>query len=98
MDNMKKAFAAKLLDVKAIKLQPNAPFTWASGWKSPFYCDNRKVLSFLEHGEHIRSEFTVHRQDYLAVGLAVKLVLILELVSHRLEAVKLAVADDTVVA
>ena len=52
----------------------------------------------VEHGEHIRSEFTVHRQDYLAVGLAVKLVLILELVSHRLEAVKLAVADDTVVA
>jgi orotate phosphoribosyltransferase len=32
--------------VKAIKLQPNDPFTWASGWKSPFYCDNRKTLSF----------------------------------------------------
>ena len=31
-----------LLQIKAIKLQPAAPFTWASGWKSPIYCDNRK--------------------------------------------------------
>lgn len=46
MDTFKKEFAKKLLDVKAIKLQPNDPFTWASGWKSPFYCDNRKTLSF----------------------------------------------------
>ena len=46
MDTLKKAFAQKLLDIKAIKLQPNNPFTWASGWKSPFYCDNRKALSF----------------------------------------------------
>ena len=46
MDTLKKEFAKKLLDVKAIKLKPNDPFTWASGWKSPFYCDNRKTLSF----------------------------------------------------
>ena len=46
MDTLKKEFAKKLLDVKAIKLQPNDPFTWATGWKSPFYCDNRKTLSF----------------------------------------------------
>lgn len=46
MNTLETIFAAKLLDVKAIKLQPNAPFTWASGWKSPFYCDNRKTLSF----------------------------------------------------
>lgn len=46
MDNFKKAFAQRLLDIKAIKLQPNNPFTWASGWKSPFYCDNRKTLSY----------------------------------------------------
>ena len=38
--------AEKLLQISAIKLQPNNPFTWASGWKSPFYCDNRKTLSF----------------------------------------------------
>ena len=48
MDTLKKTFAKKLLDIKAIKLQPNDPFTWASGWKSPFYCDNRKTLSFPE--------------------------------------------------
>lgn len=46
MDTIKKSFAAKLLDIKAIKLQPSNPFTWASGWKSPFYCDNRKTLSY----------------------------------------------------
>lgn len=46
MKTLEQIFAAKLLDIKAIKLQPNAPFTWASGWKSPFYCDNRKTLSF----------------------------------------------------
>lgn len=46
MDTLKKDFASKLLNVKAINLQPNDPFTWASGWKSPFYCDNRKTLSY----------------------------------------------------
>ena len=40
--------AAELLKIKAVKLQPEQPFTWASGWKSPFYCDNRKTLSFPE--------------------------------------------------
>lgn len=46
MSNLQKIFAEKLLNVKAIKLQPEQPFTWASGWKSPFYCDNRKTLAF----------------------------------------------------
>lgn len=46
MNTLKNIFAAKLLNVKAIKLQPTNPFTWASGWKSPFYCDNRKTLSY----------------------------------------------------
>ena len=46
MSQLEKIFAEKLLNVKAIKLQPEQPFTWASGWKSPFYCDNRKTLSF----------------------------------------------------
>ena len=45
MSTLEKIFAKKLLEVKAIKLQPEAPFTWASGWKSPFYCDNRKTLA-----------------------------------------------------
>lgn len=38
--------ARKLLEIKAIKLQPGKPFTWASGWKSPIYCDNRLSLSY----------------------------------------------------
>lgn len=46
MEKTKTIFAQKLLDIKAVKLQPEQPFTWASGWKSPFYCDNRKALSF----------------------------------------------------
>ena len=46
MGTLEKLFAEKLLKVKAIKLQPANPFTWASGWKSPFYCDNRKTLSY----------------------------------------------------
>ena len=38
--------ANELLRIKAVKLQPNTPFTWASGWRSPIYCDNRKTLSY----------------------------------------------------
>ncbi|MBR4698733.1 MAG: orotate phosphoribosyltransferase [Prevotella sp.] len=56
MDNLKKAFASKLLKIKAIKLQPNNPFTWASGWKSPFYCDNRKTLSYPELRNYVKLE------------------------------------------
>lgn len=56
MDISKKAFASKLLKVKAIKLQPENPFTWASGWKSPFYCDNRKTLSFPELRNYVKLE------------------------------------------
>ncbi|HCC70291.1 MAG TPA: orotate phosphoribosyltransferase [Bacteroidales bacterium] len=46
MENNAKSIADYLLQIKAIKLQPSNPFTWASGWKSPIYCDNRKTLSF----------------------------------------------------
>lgn len=51
-----KAVAEKLLQVNAIKLNPENPFTWASGWKSPIYCDNRKVLSFPFIRDFIKSE------------------------------------------
>ena len=50
------AVAEKLLQVKAIRLNVKEPFTWASGWKSPIYCDNRKVLSFPYVREFIKSE------------------------------------------
>lgn len=51
-----KAVAEKLLQINAIKLSPQQPFTWASGWKSPIYCDNRKVLSFPFIRDFIKSE------------------------------------------
>ena len=51
-----KATAEKLLQINAIKLSPQQPFTWASGWKSPIYCDNRKVLSFPFSRDFIKSE------------------------------------------
>lgn len=56
MNPQKKDFAERLLKVKAIKLQPNEPFTWASGWRSPFYCDNRKTLSFPQLRSFIKQE------------------------------------------
>ena len=51
-----KAVAEKLLQVQAVKLNEENPFTWASGWKSPIYCDNRKVLSFPYVRDFIKSE------------------------------------------
>jgi orotate phosphoribosyltransferase len=51
-----KAVAEKLLQVGAVKLSPENPFTWASGWKSPIYCDNRKVLSFPYTRDFVKSE------------------------------------------
>jgi orotate phosphoribosyltransferase len=53
-----KAVAEKLLQIQAIKLNVEKPFTWASGWKSPIYCDNRKVLSFPYIREFIKSEMS----------------------------------------
>lgn len=52
----KKAVAEKLLQINAIKLNLENPFTWASGWKSPIYCDNRKALSFPYIREFVKSE------------------------------------------
>lgn len=58
MNTLESIFAAKLLNVKAIKLQPANPFTWASGWKSPFYCDNRKTLSYADLRTFVKVELT----------------------------------------
>ncbi|MBO6005761.1 MAG: orotate phosphoribosyltransferase [Paludibacteraceae bacterium] len=57
MNESEKKVAESLLNIKAIKLQPSDPFTWASGWKSPIYCDNRKTLSFPEIRTLVRDEF-----------------------------------------
>lgn len=51
-----KIIAEKLLQAEAIKLSPEQPFTWASGWKSPIYCDNRRVLSYPYLRDFIKSE------------------------------------------
>src|ERR1044071_9690948 len=51
-----KAIAEKLLQVNAVKLNIQEPFTWASGWKSPIYCDNRRILSFPFTRDFIKSE------------------------------------------
>ena len=47
----------KLLQINTLKIQPSSPFTWASGWKSPIYCDNRKILSYPETRTFIRDKF-----------------------------------------
>ncbi len=51
-----KHFAEKLLQIKALQINPQKPYTWASGWQSPVYCDNRKVLSFPYIRDFVKSE------------------------------------------
>ncbi len=58
MSMLERIFAEKLLKIKAIKLQPDNPFTWASGWKSPFYCDNRKTLSYPDLRSFVKLEIS----------------------------------------
>lgn len=57
MNTVAEKVASYLLDIKAIKLEPTHPFTWASGWKSPIYCDNRKTLSYPEVRSYIKEQF-----------------------------------------
>jgi len=69
------AVAEKLLQIKAIQLNPSQPFIWASGWKSPIYCDNRKVLSFPYERDFIKSElcnvlFTEYENADAIAGVA----------------------------
>ena len=58
MEQVEAMIAARLLAIKAVKLQPNQPFTWASGWKSPIYCDNRKTLSYPDLRSLIKLELS----------------------------------------
>ncbi len=55
--NSEKMIASLLMDIEAVKLSPDKPFTWASGWKSPIYCDNRKTLSYPLVRNAIAEEF-----------------------------------------
>ena len=71
MNNIKTLFAAKLLEVKAVRLQPNEPFTWASGWKSPIYTDNRKTLSFPRLRSFVKLELCHLIQEHFPEAEAV---------------------------
>lgn len=53
MQSVEKAVAKSLMEIKAVLLRPETPFIWASGWKSPIYCDNRKILSYPEIRENV---------------------------------------------
>ena len=65
MKSVENLVAEKLLKVKAIKVQPSNPFTWASGWKSPIYCDNRKTLSYPDVRTLIKIEIArIIRETY----------------------------------
>jgi len=57
MEKIESVIAEKLLQINAIKLNPTNPYHWASGWKSPIYCDNRKILSFPEVRDLVKKEF-----------------------------------------
>lgn len=57
MESVHQEVAKQLLQINTIKIQPANPFTWASGWKSPIYCDNRKILSFPAARTFIRDQF-----------------------------------------
>jgi orotate phosphoribosyltransferase len=58
MMSSEKSVAEKLLQINAIRLNLQTPFTWASGWKSPIYCDNRRILSFPYTRDFIKSEMS----------------------------------------
>jgi orotate phosphoribosyltransferase len=67
MENSDKKIARLLLECRAIKLSPDKPFLWASGWKSPIYCDNRKTLSYPDIRNFIKYNFIrLIKEKYLS--------------------------------
>lgn len=64
MSEMAKKTAEHLLRLEAVKLSPKAPFTWASGWKSPIYCDNRVTLSDVEARTFIKTALATTIKEY----------------------------------
>lgn len=89
-DNTAQKTAELLLQINAIKLNPKNPFTWASGWKSPIYCDNRITLSFPDIRKFLKDEFASNivtkfgKPDYIA-GVATGAIGIGLLVAEALE-------------
>ena len=75
MADLGKEIAGMLLQSKAVILQPDNPFTWASGWLSPIYCDNRVTLSFPEIRDYIKNAFRAsierfYKEPELIAGVA----------------------------
>jgi orotate phosphoribosyltransferase len=65
MEQLQNEITKKLLEINTIKIQPSTPFNWASGWKSPIYCDNRKILSFPETRSLVCNKFVeIIREKY----------------------------------
>jgi orotate phosphoribosyltransferase len=90
MEDSAKKIAEYLMQIKAIKLQPSNPFTWASGWKSPIYCDNRKTLSFPAVRSYIRDTFAdivkeFYPQAEMIAGVATGAIAHGALVADKLE-------------
>jgi orotate phosphoribosyltransferase len=89
MEKISKQTAEYLLKIKAVKLQPGNPFTWASGWNSPIYCDNRKTLSYPEIRTFLRDSFAhIIKEKYpeaqLIAGVATGAIAIGALVADAL--------------
>ena len=89
MTSIKEDIVLKLIEIEAIKLQPENPFTWASGWKSPIYCDNRKALAFPDARKIITLQFSdIIKSKYpnveVIVGVATGAIAIGVLVAEEL--------------
>ena len=87
--NTAKKTAEALLHINAIKLSPNTPFTWASGWKSPIYCDNRLVLSHPNIRNYVKTEIaknlkTIYGKPDVIAGVATGAIGIGALVANEL--------------
>ncbi len=87
--NTAKKTAELLLQIKAIKLQPDKPFTWASGWNSPIYCDNRVTLSYVMIRNYVRENLVKiisekHGQPDVIAGVATGAIAIGVLVAQEL--------------
>lgn len=69
-EKIEKQIAELLLQINAIKLSPENPFTWASGWKSPIYCDNRIILSYVKARHQVAQQMSEYiKQNYPTVEL-----------------------------
>jgi len=89
MESTQVEVTKRLLEINTIKIQPNNPFTWASGWKSPIYCDNRKTLSYPDTRAYIRDAFvelikTKYPEAEVIAGVATGAIAIGALVADKL--------------